>query len=79
MFKYLFDGTLGAWKIVPVDLKLKDDATPVCLRPYPLPRVHETMFRKWVKILVTLGIIKEANDSKWGAPNFAQPKGKLIG
>ena len=45
-FEYLFDGTLGTWKTTPVDLELKDDAKPVCLQPYPLPKAHETMFKK---------------------------------
>ena len=29
-----------------VNLDLKDDATPMCSRPYQVPRVHKTMFRK---------------------------------
>ena len=45
-------------------------------RPYPVPRVHEEMFRKEAERLVRLGVIKEVNESKWGAPSFAQPKAK---
>ena len=44
-FESLFDGTLGTWETPPVDLELKDDATPVCLRPYSGPSLHEEMFR----------------------------------
>ena len=51
------------WKTPPVNLDLKDDATPTCSRPYPVPRVHEAMFRKEVKRLVKLGVLEEANDS----------------
>ena len=40
-FKELFDGTLGTWKIDPVDSELKEDADPICSRPYPVPKVHE--------------------------------------
>ena len=40
-FKEFFDGTLGTCKIYPVDFKLKDDAKPICLRPYTLPKVHK--------------------------------------
>ena len=75
-FESLSDGTLGTWKIPLVNLDLKDDATPVCSRPYPVPRVHEAMFRKEAKILVKLGVIKEENDSEWGAPYFAPHKPK---
>ena len=34
------------------------------------------MFRKEVERLLILGVIDEENDSKWGAPSFAQPKPK---
>ena len=59
-----------------VNLDLKDDATPMCSRPYPVTRVHEAMFRKEVKRLVKPAIQKETNGSYWGAPNFYQPKPK---
>ena len=75
-FESLFDGTLSTWKSPPVNLDLKDDVTPICLCPYPVPRVHEVMFRKEVEILVKLGVIEEVNDSEWGAPSFDQPKPK---
>ena len=67
---------MGTWKTPPVNLDLKDDATPIRSRPYPVPRVHEAMFIKESKILVNLGVLKEANDYEWGAPYFAQPKPK---
>ena len=35
------------------------------------------MFKNEVDILVSLGVIKEANDSEWGALSFAQPKVKM--
>ena len=43
-----FGGTLGMWNIALVYLELRDDAKPVCLRPYPFSRVHKDMFRKEV-------------------------------
>ena len=42
----LFDGTLDTRKTDPVDFKLKDDAKPILLRTYPVPKVHEEMFKK---------------------------------
>ena len=44
----LFDVTLGTWKTPPVNLNLKDDTSPMCLRPYSVPRVYEAMFIKEV-------------------------------
>ena len=72
----MFGGTLGTWSTTPVDLKLKDDAKPVCFQPYTVPGVHEAMFRKESKRLLRLGVIEEKNDSEWGAPSFSQPKAK---
>ena len=75
-FKDMFDGTLGTWNTTPVDLELRNNTKSVCLRPYPVPRVRKEMFGKEVEILVSLGVLEEANDSKWGEPSFAQPKAK---
>ena len=75
-FEELFDGTLGTWKIDPLDFELKEDAKPICSRPYPIPKVHEEMFKKEVERLVLLGVLEVANDSEWGAPSFSQTKPK---
>ena len=56
-FESLFDGKVGTWKTPPVNLDLKYDMTPLCLRPYPVPRVYEAMFRKEFERLVKLGVI----------------------
>ena len=48
----------------------------MCSLPYSVPRVHKDMFRKEVKRLVGIGVIKEANESKWVANYFDQPKPK---
>ena len=45
-FEELFDETLGAWKIDPVDLRLKEDTKPICSRPYPVLKVPKEMFKK---------------------------------
>ena len=40
-FEELFDGTLGTWKTYLVELVFKKDVKPICLRPYPVPKLHE--------------------------------------
>ena len=40
----IFDGTLGTWNTTPVELELKDNAKPMCSRPYSVPKLHETTF-----------------------------------
>ena len=64
------------WNTTPVDLELRDNAKPVCLQPYPVPRVHEATFIKEVERIVNLGVIGEANEYEWGAPSFDQPNQK---
>ena len=58
----MFDETLGTWKKYPVDFELKEYAKPVCLRPYPVPKVHEEMFKNEVEHLVLLGLLEVEND-----------------
>ena len=48
----------------------------MCLRTYPLPKVHENIFKEQVERLVLLGFLDRANYSKWGAPSFTKPKPK---
>ena len=40
------DGTLGTWKPDSLDFKLKEDENPICLQPYPVPKVHKEIFKK---------------------------------
>ena len=72
----MFDGMLDIWNTTPVELELKDDAKPMLSRNYPVRKVQKTMFKKEDERLVSLGVLKEANDPEWGAPYFAQPKAK---
>jgi len=73
-YEFLFDGTLGTWRTAPVDLELKPGAKPYHAKPYPVPRVHEKVFRDEVERLCKIGVLRKVNDSKWGAPTFIQPK-----
>ena len=75
-FEELFNETLRTRKIDMVDFKLKEDVKPICLRPYPVPKLHKKMFKKEVECLVLLGLLEISNDSERGAPYFAQPKSK---
>ena len=72
----MFDETLVTRKTDLVDFKLKADSKPICLRPYPVPKLHKEMFKNWVERIFLLGVLELSNDSEWGAPFFAQPKPK---
>ena len=45
-FKEFFHGTLVTWETDSVEFELKEDAKPIYSRPYPLPKVHEEIFKK---------------------------------
>ena len=62
-FEELFDGILGIWKTDPVGSKLKEYMNPICSRIYPLPNVHEEMFKEEFGRLVLLGVLEVANYS----------------
>ena len=44
--------------------------------PCPVPKVHTTMFNKYVERLVKLGILKCPNNSKYGDLYFSQARPK---
>ena len=50
----MFDIALGTYNTTPLNLELKEKMKPVCLLPYPIPKVHKAMFRKEVERLVSL-------------------------
>ena len=52
------DGTLGTWNIYLVDFELKECTDPIFSRPYPVPKVHEEMFKTEVEGLVLLGFLR---------------------
>ena len=62
-FEEFFDGTLGTLKTDAVEFKLKEDANPICSRPYPVQKVHEEISKKEVERLVLLGVLEVENDS----------------
>ena len=73
-YETLFDGTLGDWKVSLISLDLKEGTTPYHGRAYPIPQIHKRSMRIKVDRLIYLGVLKECNDSEWGAPNFIIPK-----
>ena len=74
IFEDQFDGTLGTWNSKPVHLELKYYATPVCLCLYAVLNIQEEMFRKEIKLLVSIHIFEHTNNSEWEYSYFSQPK-----
>ena len=45
-FEDLFNGKIGTLKTDLLYFDLKEYVKPICSQPYPLPKVHEEMFKK---------------------------------
>ena len=45
-YESLFDSNLGTWHGKTYDIKLKPDAEPYNGKPFPVPRIHELMFKQ---------------------------------
>ena len=74
LYPEIFNGKLGKLPVEPIEIELKPDAKPHYQRPYPIPRSQIDSFKKEVKQLVNLGVLKPIFDSPWGSPSFGVPK-----
>ena len=76
MSKYtkLFDDTLGVYPHKKFHIEITDDVVPTRSRPYAVPQVHLTTFKKELEHLVAIGVLSKAGTSKWGSPTFIIPK-----
>ena len=73
-FPKLFSGGLGTLDIEPVHIELKPGAVPFHAKAYPIPKAYEKATRTESKRFCNIGVFKEANESRWAAPTFIQPK-----
>lgn len=71
----LFDGKLGAWKMAPVKITLKDqNVKPYHARAYTIPKIYEDTVKREIAQLVQRKVLKQVNRSEWAAPTFIVPK-----
>ena len=71
----LFDGKLGAWKMDPVKITLKDpNVKPYHARAYTIPKIYENTVHDEIMQLVDRNVLKQVNRSEWAAPTFIVAK-----
>ena len=70
----MFDGTLGLYPHRKVHIEVEPNAKPVHARPYPVPRIHMSTFKRELDHLVELGVLVPAQESEWASPTFIIPK-----
>ncbi len=74
IFKLLFDGTLGDWKLPPVSFELKEGMKSYHGRPYPIQQKHKAVLVKEIKWLCDIGVLEWQPSSQWASPTFIIPK-----
>ena len=72
--KKMFDGTLGVYPHKKIHIDIDPDAKPVYQRPYAIPRVHLSTFKKELDHLVKLGVLVPQQESEWASGTFIIPK-----
>jgi hypothetical protein len=70
----MFDGTLGVYPHHKIHIELEDGAVPKHSRPYPVPMIHLSTFKKELDHLVKIGILAPQGESEWASPSFITPK-----
>jgi transposase InsO family protein len=72
----LFDGTLGKWNGVKVDIELKPDAVPFhCKRPMRIPHIHLETLKNETDRLCAIGVLEKTDGySEWCSPSWCIPK-----
>ena len=73
-YKDLFCSNIGEWTKPLVDIPLKDKSNTYNARALPIPDICLEYFKKYLDILVTIGVMTKINRSEWAAPSFIIPK-----
>ena len=63
----IFQGTLGAWCSLKINVELKDGAQPFHAKPYCLLHAILPVFKKEVDCLVNIGVISPNSNLEWAA------------
>jgi hypothetical protein len=70
----LFSGKLGKYTKRQLHLELKDGAQLIDCKPYPVPKVHEQLFKDEAGYLVSDGVLEPVGATEHAYPTFIIPK-----
>ena len=73
-FPSLFDGNLKVYPDELISLRVNPDIKPHQSRPYPVPKIHESVFKAELDRLVRIGVLSPCGRSEWIAGSFVIPK-----
>ena len=60
----MFNGTLGVYPHKKVHIDIDPNTKPVHSRPYPVPQIHLTTFKKELGHLVRIGVLAAQQESE---------------
>jgi hypothetical protein len=70
----LFDGTLGVYHHRKLYIALVPGGIAKHARPYPVPVIHLSAFKKELLHLVKIGVLSLQGASEWASPMFITPQ-----
>jgi hypothetical protein len=73
-FKYLFNGTLGDWNLLPVSFEINEGMQSYHGKPYPILHKHKSVLMKEIKWLCNIGVLVWQPSLQWVSLTFAIPK-----
>ena len=66
----MFNRTLGIYPHRKLHIELLPGAKPMHLRPYPVPCMHLTTFKREHDHLIVIGVLVPTQESEWASPCF---------
>ena len=74
-FSKLFSGDLGRYVHKKFSIALKDpNSPPIFCYPYPIPMIHQQVFKKELEHLIEAKVLQRIERSEWAIPTFLIPK-----
>ena len=67
-YQDLFDGTLGCYTGIPIDLEIEEGVKPIFVKPQPMPFAFKNAVDEEIDRLIKLGMLELVPNNEWGTP-----------
>ena len=76
-YESLFNSNLCICNGKPCAIKIKPNAEPYHRKYFPVPHIHEIIFKQELDQIEALKVKNKVNQPQWGAPTFLIPKKEI--